>query len=290
MLYRRGEGHGTVSGVSDASPKLSTRRRAARGLWAAGVVAFALLGFAAVQTGTANAIANGEPVREGQYRFSVKLTMTGIPTADGGRRNSACSGALITPIWIITAGHCFRDANGVRVERPVADLTTATIGRANLSTTTGPYRGVVRTVVAVRQSPTNDVAVAKLNAPVLTIRPLALPTAPAAAGDVLRLTGYGATSSVNPQPSGILMTGQVTVVGMDETRIGVVGRAPAPDTSACPFDSGAPYFSEAGTRPVLVSVENTGPDCPHAQVEVTARIDTIVPWIEEAVGHESPTP
>jgi secreted trypsin-like serine protease len=255
-------------------------------LWAAGVTALALLGFAAAQTGTANAIANGEPVHKGQYRFSVKLTMTGIPTADGGSRDSACSGALITPTWIITAGHCFRDANGVRVDRPVAKLTTATIGRANLSKTKGPNSGVVRTIVAVRQSPTNDAAVAKLDAPVWGIRPLALPIGPPAAGDVLRLTGYGATSSVDPQPSDILMTGQVSVVGMDETRIAVTGLAPARDTSACPFDSGAPYFSEAGYRPVLVSVENTGPDCPHAQIEVTARIDTIVPWIKQSVGDD----
>jgi secreted trypsin-like serine protease len=269
-----------VSGVLTTA----SAHRATRSRWAAaGVVAFALLIMVVVQTGTANAIANGEPVTAGQYRFSVKLTMTGIPTADGGRRNSACSGALISPSWIITAGHCFRDANGVRVDRPVADLTTATIGRADLSKTTGPYRGFVRTVVAVRQSPTNDVAVAKLNAPVLAIRPLALPTAAPAVGDVLRLTGYGATSSIDPQPSDILMTGQVTVVGFDATRIGVTGRSPARDTSACPFDSGASYFSEAGDRPVLVSVENTGPDCPHAQIEVTARIDTIVPWIRQAV-------
>lgn len=273
-----------VSHVFDEALARLIPRRATRIRWASAGVAVALLVIVAAQAGTANAIANGEPVPDGQFRFSVKLTMTGIPTADGGRRNSACSGALIAPSWIITAGHCFRDANGVRVDRPVADLTTATIGRANLSKTTGPYRGVVRTVVAVRQSPTNDVAVAKLNAPVAAIRPLALPAAAPAVGDVLRLTGYGATSSVDPQPSDILMTGQVTVVGMDETRIGVTGLSPAPDTSACPFDSGAPYFSEAGDRPVLVSVENTGPDCPHSQIEVTARIDTIVPWIKRAVG------
>jgi len=32
-----------------------------------------------------------------------------------------------------------------------------------------------------------------------------------------------------------------------------------------------------------VSVEDSCPDCPHAQIEVTARIDTIEPWIMQAV-------
>jgi secreted trypsin-like serine protease len=255
------------------------RRRRLRTLLTGAMSIAVLLGLAALQGSVAQAIANGEPVPEGRYRFSVKLTMTGIPTPDGGRRNSACSGALIASDWIITAGHCFRDVNGVRVDRPVADLTTATVGRADLSGTNGH----VRTVVAVRQSPTNDMALAKLDRPVRDIRPLALATSPPRVGDVLRVTGYGALNSDVIVPSTILQTGQVTVVGLDASRIGVTGFAPARDTSACPFDSGAPYFVEGRGGPKLVSVENTGPDCPHADVEVTARVDNIVKWIRSVI-------
>lgn len=262
------------------STKLNTslRRRVAR-VCVALAMSIAALGSVSVQPGAAHAIANGEPVAEGDYRFSVKLTMTGIPTADGGRRNSACSGALIARDWVITAGHCFRDANGVRVERPVADLTTATVGRADLSGTNGQ----VATVIAVRQSSTNDIALAQLDAPIQGIRPLALANRPPRAGDVLRLTGYGSTTAVNPQPSNILRTGQVTVVAVETSNIGVTGHAPQPDTSACPFDSGAPYFIEGRSKVLLVSVESTGPSCPHSGVETTARVDNLASWIRSII-------
>jgi secreted trypsin-like serine protease len=238
----------------------------------AAVVAVALSG-----STPAGAVANGDPVREGHYRFAVKLTMTHIPRPDGSFYDSGCSGALIAPQWIITAGHCFHDVNRNPVSGPVPYSTVARFGKAD-DATPGGHR---ITVIEDYQSPTNDIAIAKLANPVYDVLPL-LPRVWAAPvkGEILRIAGWGALDSVDPHPSTHLYTGQVAVSTIGATSVGVVGHAPHPDTSACLYDSGAPYFSEVLPGvPVLVAVESGGPDCPHSQVEGTSRVDVIGRWI-----------
>jgi secreted trypsin-like serine protease len=228
--------------------------------------------------GPANAIANGTPVPDGQYSFSAKLTMTGIPRPDGTLADSACSAALVAPQWIITAGHCFHDVNGNRVSGPTPYATTATVGRTDLSTTGGH----VVDVVEVQQAPRGDVALGRLASPITDITPLPLASAAPKTGAILRLTGWGATTSVNPVPVTHLMTGQVKVQRVTGSAVLVVGFAPAPDTSACVWDSGAPYFSESANGNVaLVSIESDGPPCPHSQQETTSRVDRIADWIHQ---------
>jgi secreted trypsin-like serine protease len=244
---------------------------------AAAAVGLALL---AVSAGPANAVANGTPVSDGQYPFSTKLTMTGIPRADGTSYDSACSAALVAPQWIITAGHCFHDVQGNRVSGPTPYPTTATVGRTDLSQSVGQVVGVVE----VRQAPRVDVALARLASPVTDVAPLPLSTAAPKAGNILRITGWGATSSVNPVPVTRLQTGQVKVKRVSGTNVLVVGYAPAATTSACLWDSGAPYFSETSSGPALVSIEVDGPACPHAQEETTAGIARIADWIRDTVA------
>ena len=104
------------------------------------------------------------------------------------------------------------------------------------------------------------------------------------AGDVLTLAGWGATTSIIPTPSTRLSIGQVKIQTVTPTTVRVVASSPAADTSACLYDSGAPYFTTpVGAPPLLVSAESTGPDCPHTSAETTARVDTITTWITTIV-------
>lgn len=240
----------------------------------------AVLTVGALGVAPAAAVANGVPAEEGQFPFAVQLRLDDITRSDGTVYDSACSGALISPTWIMTAGHCFHDGDRNRISGAPAYAVTARLGTAN---TTDPNAGVTRTVTWVEQSGANDIAVARLDAPVEGITPLALNTRKPAKGEVLTFAGWGATTSSGP-PSEQLYWGQVKVSAVKPATVLVKGHWPAPDTSACPYDSGAPYFAAPpGAAPTLVSVENTGPACPHRQQETTARVDVVVPWVSSVV-------
>ncbi|GAA2555334.1 trypsin-like serine protease [Winogradskya consettensis] len=240
-----------------------------------------ILGVVAGAPGPARAIAHGEDAAAGHYGFSVRLSMTGLPAADHGSRDSSCSGALIAPRWVITAGHCFRDAEGKRVGRTVAERTTATIGRTALTDHTGHEIDVV----AVHQSKTADVSLVELDEAVTDVEPLRIATTPAAPDETVRLTGWGLTSYDEGDAVDRLQTGEFVVTGLGEATVSVAGRAPRADTSACPHDSGGPYFrTRADGVPELVAVVSRGPACPHTGDDVAARADNLTGWVSDTMA------
>ena len=135
----------------------------------------------------------------------------------------------------------------------------------------------------MQQSSTADMAVAHLVGST-TVAPLRLSTSRPSKGEIVTLAGWGATSDVNPAPSNQLYWGQMKVSGSTSTTVSVTGYYPSRDTSACLYDSGAPYFlTPAGAAPLLVSTESNGPNCPHTSAETSARVDDQVSWIRTVV-------
>jgi hypothetical protein len=229
---------------------------------------------------SSSAVARGLKVPAGRYRFVVKLMMTGVPQKGGGTAESACSGALISPTYIITAGHCFHDADHRHVSGPVPYPTEATLDTADVDT----HAGVSRKVVSVVQSRTADIALAKLGHNVRTPPALLSRQAPTK-NEVLTLAGWGATSNVKPTPSAQMYWGQMKVQSWTSDTVGVTGYYPHRNTSACLYDSGAPYFTGPypHSPPVIDSTESNGPACPHDRIETTARVDDLYRWFRRHV-------
>lgn len=219
----------------------------------------------------APAVAHGSDVPPGQFGFVAKLAMTKIPRPDGSTYGSYCTGTLVAPGWVLTTGHCFHDAHRTRVSGKVPYPTTVTLGLVDEATESG----VARKATEVLQAKENDVALVRLDTPVSTVTPLKVSRAVPKVGRQLTLAGWGSLTGTNPAPATRMQQGTVAVAKVDQTTLGVRGAAPEITTSACTYDSGAPYFADGE----LVAVEATGPGCPHAGIETTSRADVIADWI-----------
>ncbi|OEJ93781.1 hypothetical protein J116_004180 [Streptomyces thermolilacinus SPC6] len=125
----------------------------------------------------------------------------------------------------------------------------ATIGRADLTAGTG---GHVTEVTHLVPRADRDVVLARLATPATGIRPVALASGPAAAGDTLKVAGYGRTKTQwVPDRLHVASFGVNSVNG---TTLGITGATAA--DSVCMGDSGGPVLRERDGAVELVGVSS----------------------------------
>ncbi|WKK25752.1 FG-GAP-like repeat-containing protein [Streptomyces olivoreticuli] len=217
---------------------------------------------------------------DGSYAFSAKLNI-------GDEAHSrACTGTLVAPQWVLTAASCFADNPKQPTAVPAgppALKTTATIGRSDLSTSTGS----VRDVIELMPRTDRDVVLAKLAQPVWDITPAKLATTAPGANETLKAVGFGRTKT--EWVPNKLHVGAFTVTTTDASTVGLNGSA---DAVLCQGDTGGPALREKDGNVEIAAVNSRswqGGCLGTAPTEVrtgalSARTDDIADWIQKAVS------
>lgn len=250
--------------------------------------AIAALAFAPAPAG---AIVGGTDAPAGKYPSTANVT---IAKAFG------CTGTLISPGWVLTAGHCGSITGGTGVATPIAFPGAAfdvTVG-----TTAANGTGGERLRVASVHIPTSylltqgsDVSLLKLTAPARTTPTPVAGTGLAsiwAPGVSTEIVGFGVTSEGGDAPD-TLQQAQVPriddptcakqVGSSFENRTQLCAGFPQGGTDTCQGDSGGPMYSRNSLNALrVVGATSYGEGCARAgKPGVYARVadTTLREWI-----------
>ncbi|WP_405499745.1 trypsin-like serine protease [Streptomyces anulatus] len=222
---------------------------------------------------------SGTAVAVGTHTFTAKLEI------GEGDTKRACTGALIDPRWVITAGSCFTTGTTSLVRGKPAAKTTATIGRTDL-TATGGHVSEITEIVPYEG---RDLVLARLAAPAAGISPVTIATTPTTAGAALTAVGYGRTRT--EWVPNKLHAGPFTVNAVTGPTLDIVGASAG--SAICKGDAGGPVLRQDGGTVALVGVSGDSwqggciGETETRTDAVAARTDDLKPWIDEVISGAS---
>ncbi|MGW2613833.1 FG-GAP-like repeat-containing protein [Streptomyces sp. NPDC001500] len=197
---------------------------------------------------------------------------------------SACTGTLVDPQWVLTAATCFAADGKPPAGRPAVP-TTVTVGRTDLSQTGATVLSAVRLVPHADR----DLVLVKLAAKVTdpAVTPVRLATTPAAAGEELVSAGFGRTKTEWVPDK--LHTGTFTVASTAAATVDLDGSATA---TVCQGDAGGPALRTVDGVTELVAVNSRswqggclGIDPAETRTgAVDTRVDDIGEWVRHALS------
>jgi V8-like Glu-specific endopeptidase len=185
-----------------------------------------------------------------------------------GKINTACSGALLTPTVVLTAGHCVDTFSGWHVKAPFAKSQTATSTEAE----TYDWQGAGSETVTPSH---HDVGLIYLTAPITLSRYPELAEEPLKAG--------ASVVNIGRIRNGTLSFSDMYVSDDVEVELG--------DGYGYPYDyatsdvieggdSGGPAEIAKDDRHVIVAVNSSAT----SSVEMLARVDLVLTWIRDQVA------
>jgi endonuclease G len=220
-------------------------------------------------------VVGGTPVKPGVWPDAVAVLS----------QDAACTGTLITPDVVLTAGHCI-----------AADPVVVLVDTVDFGHPGGEPIRIKSALAYPDWQHTYDVGVVVLEHPAAA-RPRAIAAACTArdglvAGALVHLVGFGLTTKTGTGDNTRLHEAEIPVVDPTCSDDPACSPAVAPDgeftaggrgPDACFGDSGGPIYLDTPAGPALIGVvsrSSARADRPCGDGGVYVRADKVVPWIQ----------